>query len=61
MVRKYFVFYNNSLLLGIIHTCTSTFRAKKQSREWLPMVTVIWRDIQWLPLYNYLQRLFSSS
>ena len=50
MVRKYFVFYNNSLLLGIIHTCTSTFRAKKQNREWLPMVTVIWRDKQWISM-----------
>ena len=58
MVRKYFVLL--IILLGIIHTCTSTFRAKKQSREWSPMVTVIWHDKQWISM-NYLQRLFSSS
>ena len=51
MVRKCFVFHNNSLLLGTIHTCTSTFRTKKQNREWLPMVTMIWRDKQWI-IYN---------
>ena len=49
MVRKYFVFHN-SLILGTIHTCTSTFRTKKQNREWLLMVTMIWRDKQWISM-----------
>ena len=41
MVRKYFVFHNNSLILGTIHTCTLIFRTEEQNREWLLMVTMI--------------------
>ena len=50
MVRKYFVFHNNSLTLETIHTCTSIFQTEEQNRKWLPMVTMIWHDKQWISM-----------
>ena len=51
MVRKYFVFHNNSLTLGYIYLYVH-FRTEEQNREWLPMVTMIWCDKQWIIVWN---------